>query len=450
MPSAIIKKIADSTDMPIDKIETIWNTALQDAEKRKIKNKYAYAVAVLEHVRKNSDKALDSSRYVDDNGYLIAPNSIITGSDVANYLGAEIPGAESLGLDLNKIYRVYRPISQIKDNDFNGKFLLERHVADLDSSTMDKHRPIIIGTVYDCDVVSEQVKGTIALTDVVAIDDLDNGKKYLSAGYWYDPVIESGEFNGMPYDIKMTNIRANHVALVDNPRYKAAVVGDEDKNNLNNNKGVYEMSLKTKFPASYKLLTARLGLDEDTTEQMLSGVNAALDEEGAKKLEEKAEEADKKAADEEVEKEKLEAEKKAADEEVEKMKREKDEGTKGLDSNTIQTLIAQETDKAVKIALDSHNAVTNAKVIAMDKAAETYSKLFGTFNRKAFDSADAVYDEILVNSGVSYDKTASGDYKRGLAEALVSQQRSVKHVAPALDADSISGVSPALQAILKG
>ncbi|MGL4208824.1 MAG: DUF2213 domain-containing protein, partial [Candidatus Adiutrix sp.] len=40
----------------------------------------------------------------------------------------------------------------------------------------------------------------------------------LSAAYMFDPVFEKGEFKGEHYDFIMTNIRGNHVALVDEGR----------------------------------------------------------------------------------------------------------------------------------------------------------------------------------------------------------------------------------------
>ena len=229
MPNAIIENISQSTGMKPAELDAIWNKAVKEAESKKISNKYGYANAVLQHIKKSkTTNDAETQRYIDDNGFLICPNSVITGEDVAMYYGHEIPNSKKLGLETNKIYNVYRPINEIKDNDFNGKYLLESHLGDFGVTTTDKYQKYIIGTVYDCKQTEDEIKGTVSFTNPNAIDKLSDGKKYLSAGYFYDPVLEKGLYNGKHYDIKMTNIRANHVAHVDNPRYKNAIVGDSN------------------------------------------------------------------------------------------------------------------------------------------------------------------------------------------------------------------------------
>lgn len=47
---------------------------------------------------------------------------------------------------------------------------------------------------------------------------MDNGKKELSCGYVADCIEESGTYNGEKYDVRQTNIRYNHVALVERGR----------------------------------------------------------------------------------------------------------------------------------------------------------------------------------------------------------------------------------------
>ena len=229
MPIPVIKEIAESTNISSKELEGIWSKAVLEAETKGIKNKYAYAMAVLSKIKKSKAMDSESSRYIDANGCLICPNSVITGEDVAEYYGRDIPSSDKLGLDLGNKYRVYRPIAEIIDNDFNGKHLLSKHIGDYSSETYEKYKIYQIGTVYDSKQEGDQIKATISFWSPKAIDDLEDGKKYVSAGYWYDPVMETGSSkDGQMYDIRMTNIRANHVAHVSNPRYKRAVVGDSD------------------------------------------------------------------------------------------------------------------------------------------------------------------------------------------------------------------------------
>lgn len=380
MPNSVIARLHEESGIEESKLEAIWKTAANHAKKNNIANPEAYANGAVQHAAKN--KALDSSRFIDDNGYLIAPNSVITGADVAKYYGAEIPRFKDLGLNPQQIYHVYRPIEEIKDNDFSGKFLLDKHIGDFEASTHDTHRDHIIGTVYDCELDNDKIIGTVSFADPKAQDDLDNGKKYLSAGYWYTPILGAGTYEGQHYDIKMTDIRANHVAHVDNPRYKGAVIGDED---IVNKKGV--IMFKNKLLNNLMNRIRGLGLDEESVKKMEE--EAKAEDEAAEEMKKKAEDAtcgkdedDKKAEDEhEDEKE----DKKLIKKELMK--------EKGMDANTINAAI----QKGIKEGL----AKMKAEQMAMDSALQSYEKLFGKANRMAMDSADAVYDAILNAKGLN-------------------------------------------------
>ena len=407
MANPLVQEISEQTSISAGELESIWQKAMSEAEKKKIKNKYGYATAALEYIRKSkSTNDSATQRYIDANNALICPNSVITGADVAEYYGGEIPNHDKLGLNPNQIYKVYRPIEEMKDNDFSGKYLLSKHVGDFDASTHDKYKSIIIGIVYDTAEENNQIKGTVAFYDPASIDKLEDGKKYLSAGYFYDPVLEKGQFNGDYYDIKMTNIRANHVAHVDNPRYKKAAVGDE---NTINKKGVTKMEIKylTKF------LKAKLGLDSDKVEEVAN----SMDEEEVKEAEKKAKdslEAEKKAQDEKDEKDKAD---KAEDED------DKDETTKdsdcsktspnkGMDEATVKTLVSS----AVKTALDEYKKEVAKTSVAMDSAMQLYRARFGN-PRISFDSADAVYDAILQHEGLDSASMSTAE-KMGVVKGL--------------------------------
>jgi hypothetical protein len=62
------------------------------------------------------------------------------------------------------------------------------------------------------------VSGHAVVADAKAIKKVDNGKKELSCGYVADCIEESGVYNGEKYDVRQTNIRYNHVAIVDRGR----------------------------------------------------------------------------------------------------------------------------------------------------------------------------------------------------------------------------------------
>ena len=166
----------------------------------------------------------DSNRTEDAYNYLTVDNCVLTGEDVAKYWGREIPQYETHGLDANKIYYVYRPIEEIKDSNFSNKPLLSQHI---DFSATDYKSKFIAGTVGATEIVKDELKGTVVFWNKKAIDQLNRGLKYLSCGYTYTPKLQTGIHNGQKYDVIMTNIIANHVAMVDNPRYKSAIVADK-------------------------------------------------------------------------------------------------------------------------------------------------------------------------------------------------------------------------------
>lgn len=156
-----------------------------------------------------------TARRVDENGYLHVDNSALTKAAVNPYYGHEIPNGELLGLDPNKVYQVLRPAEELEKavSTFNGLPILIRHKED---SSFDPQRALRIGTTGTSAVwKAPYILNAIVFHDATAIYLIDTEEqKELSAGYRYDAVLKSGVFEGQPYDLIMTNIRGNHIALV--------------------------------------------------------------------------------------------------------------------------------------------------------------------------------------------------------------------------------------------
>lgn len=64
----------------------------------------------------------------------------------------------------------------------------------------------------------DNVLSTLVITHKDGITAVKNGKQELSLGYELDLVPETGTFNGERYDYRQTNIRYNHLAIVDSAR----------------------------------------------------------------------------------------------------------------------------------------------------------------------------------------------------------------------------------------
>ena len=170
---------------------------------------------------RRNNLALDAStvRRFDENGFLHVSPSHISKECVSPYYGREIPGWEKLGLDPDEVYYGYRSGEELAKgaSTFNGLPLLRNHHPESASNPQKEYRVGSLGT--DAAFTAPYLDNSLTVTDAEAIRDIESGlARELSAAYQYDPVLTSGSFEGQAYDFIMTNIRGNHVALVEEGR----------------------------------------------------------------------------------------------------------------------------------------------------------------------------------------------------------------------------------------
>lgn len=168
-----------------------------------------------------------SSRAVDADGRLHVAVNRLTCATVSPYLGSEVPDAQKLGLDPDRIYQILRPAEELRKAapTFRNIPLLSEHVP---VSAAD-HRPdLVIGsTGSDVKFEGPWLVGSLVIWAADAIAAIQSGERRdLSAAYRYRAVREVGTFNGQPYTLKMVDIAANHIAAVPEGRVPGAVVGD--------------------------------------------------------------------------------------------------------------------------------------------------------------------------------------------------------------------------------
>jgi hypothetical protein len=171
--------------------------------------------------------ALDkgSARQFDEEGRLHVSETNICKACVNPYRGEEIPDWESLGLDREKVYRMFRPPEELEKAaaTSNGIQLMRKHVP-VDA---DDHQPWdVVGAVgTNARWEAPFVKNAITIWPAADIEGIESEEKFgLSPGYHYDPVMEPGTFGGEAYDGKMVNIRFNHLAIVEEGRQGKDVV----------------------------------------------------------------------------------------------------------------------------------------------------------------------------------------------------------------------------------
>lgn len=166
----------------------------------------------------------------DANGYLHVEVSNISKANVCPYYGREIPGADVMGLDPDRIYQLYRDPEELARaaDTFNNIPLLSEHVPVLPDSLPED---LIIGsTGTDAVFDGEYLKNSLVIWQQAAQDAIEaDRKRELSCGYRYRADMTPGQNkDGLRYDGVMREIMGNHVALVIEGRAGPdVVVGDE-------------------------------------------------------------------------------------------------------------------------------------------------------------------------------------------------------------------------------
>lgn len=157
-----------------------------------------------------------SVRSYDRDGRLRVARSNISASRVNPYLGSEIPEARALGLDPNRIYRLWRHPDELSKavGSFNNLPLLARHVP----ATAEDHRPsdVVGATGTEARFTAPFLVNSLVIWASPAIATVNDGScRELSSAYRYTPVMRAGRTpEGEAYDGVMTEIDGSHVALV--------------------------------------------------------------------------------------------------------------------------------------------------------------------------------------------------------------------------------------------
>lgn len=181
------------------------------------------------------DKA--SVRSYDGDGRLHLSRVPLSKANVCPYLGKEIPGSEEMGLDPDKVYRLFRDPEELRKAapTSNNMQLLYRHKP---VSAADPSKELTVGsTGTDAEFEAPYLYNSLVVWDKEAIDGIESDKKKeLSAGYYYRADMTPGTYEGEAYDGVMRDIRFNHEALVVEGRAGSDVVVGDSMENLNMSK----------------------------------------------------------------------------------------------------------------------------------------------------------------------------------------------------------------------
>lgn len=171
-----------------------------------------------------------SARLQDQNGYLFVKGCPIASSGVFQYSAAQVglPG------DLNRIVNVYRPPEAVADEEYlaslqvipliNDHEMLSGFQGDNSATAPEAYG--VDGVLFDVLYAAPWVRGDLKIFSRSMQADLSSGKKDLSLGYTCDFEIRSIVVDGVQCEVIQTNMRGNHIALVEVGRVPGARVLD--------------------------------------------------------------------------------------------------------------------------------------------------------------------------------------------------------------------------------
>lgn len=161
-------------------------------------------------------------------GFLTAKVNLAR-SGVQYYRGYEI----GLHDRANDLIGVFRPDKEVFDEkslqSFINLVVTDDHCATL--VTVDNVKDLQKGQVSNVKREKELLQGVITITDKDQILKVENGKQEVSVGYTNDLLPIEGVYDGKKYEYIQTNIRANHLAIVDKGRCgpKCSITKDAKK-----------------------------------------------------------------------------------------------------------------------------------------------------------------------------------------------------------------------------
>ena len=192
--------------------------------------------------------AAPSARSIDENGFLHVGASHITKAAVNPYYGREIPGWREAGLDPEAVYHGLRDPAALRASlkTWEGLPLHIEHHIDSAEEPEKLTRVGAVGTGAAWN--PPYVDAPLAVWDRAAIEAIEDGSfRELSCAYRYDPDFTPGEYEGIPYDFVMRNIRGNHVALVEEGRAGPDVVVADSRLTSTKRKGHFMGKIRKWF-----------------------------------------------------------------------------------------------------------------------------------------------------------------------------------------------------------
>lgn len=158
-----------------------------------------------------------SARSIDADGRLHVSKTNISKASVCPYFGREIPNWQELGLDGDKVYRLYRDPEELAKgaSTFNNLPILNKHIR---VTVEEPKKENVVGSIgSDVSFDEQYLKASLCVWDAPAIAGVESEKQCeLSAAYYYRADMTPGTApDGEAFDGVMRDIKGNHLALVE-------------------------------------------------------------------------------------------------------------------------------------------------------------------------------------------------------------------------------------------
>lgn len=368
-----------------------------------------------------------SVRSFDGNGRLQVKVSNISKANVCPYFGREIPNAEKLSLDPEKIYRLWRHPDELKKAaaTFNNIPLLNIHTPDFPG---DPPRESRVGVTHsNAAFDGTYLTNGLSVWDNSAIAGIETEEQEeLSSSYQYVADMTPGTTpTGEVYDGIMRDIVGNHVALVETGRAGSDVlVADSLPPELKH------MS-KRKAAAIRATLKPLLAADADLEAEVRKAL-LALDEADKEDEKDKKPAEDEDDDDKDDEKKKKPADDSDDDEDDEKKKTADDEDDE--DDKKDEKVSKTAMDSAIRLAADSATKKAAQNYRALREAELAVRPLIGDV--VAMDSAEEVYRTALEQHGIDVKGIHHSAFP-AMVQMAISQKQNSRPVI-AQDSASIS------------
>lgn len=217
---------------------------------------------------------IDASPKKTDTGFLVA-NVRAVRTGIQSYTGAEM-GRPDLA-----VVNVYRPEAEVFHKDsvmsFAGVTLTNNHPNE--PVTAENWKDFAAGEIVAGPVMrdGEYMMLQIMVRDAATIKDIENGKRELSAGYDADIVWQDGVTpDGLTYQAIQTNIRANHLSIVDFARGGSKLKIGDNLKETKSMKNIIVDGLLVEVTDGSEAAIRKLTTDRDTANSTITARDAEI------------------------------------------------------------------------------------------------------------------------------------------------------------------------------